>query len=118
MAIAPLFGTLIFETRTTGVGWWAIFDTIVVIPIQVSFRIVIPSSQTSIEHLSSDLQAFYAGRAFRLMSNNYWVLAAIIAGMCCQFSASIAVAVITAVTPGFDQIEVSRNVGPALIMQC
>jgi len=44
------------------------------------------------------------------MNNNYWVLAAIIVGMCCQFSASIAVAVITAITPGFDQIEVSQSV--------
>ena len=56
-----------------------------------------------------NLQAFYAERAFRLMNKNYWVLAAIIVGMCCQFSASIAVAMITAVTPGFDQVEVSRR---------
>jgi len=39
MAIARFSGSLILvlETRTTGVGWWAIFDTIVVIPIQASF---------------------------------------------------------------------------------
>ena len=41
------------------------------------------------------------------MGKNYWLLAAIIVGMCCQFSASIAVAVITANTSGFDQVEVS-----------
>lgn len=54
-------------------------------------------------------QAFYAERAFRLMNRNYYLLAAIIVGMCCQFSASVAVAVITATTPGFEQVEVSDS---------
>ncbi|KAG7544278.1 hypothetical protein FFLO_03317 [Filobasidium floriforme] len=70
------------------VGWWAIFDTITVIPVQ----------------------AFYAERAFRLMGNNWWLLGVIVLGMACQASASIAVAVITATTPGFEQVEATKAV--------
>jgi hypothetical protein len=41
------------------------------------------------------------------MGNNWWLLGVIVLGMACQASASIAVAVITATTPGFEQVEVS-----------
>lgn len=41
------------------------------------------------------------------MGNNWWLLGVIVLGMACQASASIAVAIITATTPGFEQVEVS-----------